>query len=89
VAYTKFIRREFPAYFLSPIAYVAIAVFLAVTGHRFYLTMEHSRGPRFTQCSSGGDLLFGSCSSCPTAHYAVFAEERNWARSKCCSPLPA
>ena len=42
------IRREFAAYFLSPIAYAVIAVFLAVTGYRFYLTMEQltARGPR-------------------------------------------
>ena len=33
------IRREFTAYFLSPIAYVVLAVFLLVTGHLFYLTM--------------------------------------------------
>ena len=33
------IRREFAAYFLSPIAYVTIAVFLLVTGHLFYLTL--------------------------------------------------
>jgi ABC-2 type transport system permease protein len=33
------IRREFSAYFLSPIAYVVMAVFLAITGHRFYLTL--------------------------------------------------
>jgi ABC-2 type transport system permease protein len=33
------IRREFAAYFLSPIAYVTLAVFLLVTGHLFYLTM--------------------------------------------------
>src|SRR5262245_62603491 len=32
-------RREFTAYFLSPIAYVVLAVFLLVTGHLFYLTM--------------------------------------------------
>jgi ABC-2 type transport system permease protein len=29
-------RREFSAYFLSPIAYVVLAIFLAVTGHLFY-----------------------------------------------------
>ena len=34
------IRREFNAYFLSPIAYVVLAVFLAVTGHLFYLSLE-------------------------------------------------
>lgn len=33
------IRREFSAYFLSPIAYVVLAVFLAVTGHLFYLSL--------------------------------------------------
>jgi ABC-2 type transport system permease protein len=33
------IRREFSAYFMSPIAYVVLAVFLAVTGHLFYLTL--------------------------------------------------
>lgn len=32
------LRREFSAYFLSPIAYVVLAVFLLVTGHLFYLT---------------------------------------------------
>src|SRR5438552_9917646 len=34
------LRREFTAYFLSPIAYVVLAVFLLVTGHLFYLTMN-------------------------------------------------
>src|SRR6201981_3073640 len=32
-------RREFSAYFLSPIGYVVFTVFLVVTGHLFYLTM--------------------------------------------------
>lgn len=42
------VRREFSAYFLSPIAYVVLAVFLAVTGQLFYLTLEQltARGPR-------------------------------------------
>src|SRR5438128_7888493 len=42
------IRREFSAYFYSPIAYVVLAVFLAVTGHLFYLTLEQltETGPR-------------------------------------------
>jgi ABC-2 type transport system permease protein len=42
------IRREFTAYFLSPIAYVTLAVFLLVTGHLFYLTlgMLTETGPR-------------------------------------------
>ena len=33
------IRREFSAYFYSPIAYVVLAVFLFVTGHLFYLSL--------------------------------------------------
>lgn len=33
------IRRELAAYFLSPIAYVVFAVFLAITGYLFYLTV--------------------------------------------------
>src|SRR5439155_14500378 len=41
-------RREFMAYFLSPIAYVVLVVFLAVTGHLFYLTLEQltASGPK-------------------------------------------
>ncbi|MGL4423928.1 MAG: ABC transporter permease [Gemmataceae bacterium] len=41
-------RREYSAYFLSPIAYVTIAVFLLVTGHLFYLTLTllTEAGPR-------------------------------------------
>jgi ABC-2 type transport system permease protein len=42
------IRREFTAYFLSPIAYVTLFVFLLVTGHLFYLTLNllTEPGPR-------------------------------------------
>ena len=39
------IRREFSAYFLSPIAYVVLAVFLAVTGHLFYLSLDQLTAP--------------------------------------------
>lgn len=41
------IRREFSAYFLSPVGYVVFAVFLVVTGHLFYLTLLRltARGP--------------------------------------------
>ncbi len=39
------IRREFSAYFYSPIAYVVIAVFLAVTGHLFYLSLLQLTAP--------------------------------------------
>src|SRR5947209_6430296 len=40
--------REFSAYFLSPIAYVVLVVFLAVTGHLFFLTLEQltASGPK-------------------------------------------
>lgn len=34
------VRRELSAYFLSPIAYVMLVVFLAVTGYRFGLTLD-------------------------------------------------
>ena len=42
------VRREFAAYFLSPIAYVVLVVFLAVTGHLFYHTMQQltASGPK-------------------------------------------
>lgn len=42
------IKREFTAYFLSPIAYVVLTVFLLVTGSMFYLTVDllTSEGPR-------------------------------------------
>jgi ABC-2 type transport system permease protein len=41
------VRREFSAYFLSPIAYVVFAVFLGVTGYRFNETLGQltERGP--------------------------------------------
>jgi ABC-2 type transport system permease protein len=48
LATLSLIRREISAYFLSPIAYVVLAVFLAVTGHLFYLTLLQltARGPQ-------------------------------------------
>src|SRR5712692_9460501 len=39
LATLSLIRREFSAYFLSPIAYVVLAVFLAVTGYLFARTL--------------------------------------------------
>ena len=41
------VRREFSAYFLSPIAYVVFAVFLGVMGYRFNETLNQltERGP--------------------------------------------
>ena len=57
------IRREFAAYFLSPVAYVTIAVFLLVTGHLFYLTMSGlnetgSRGLEYPMALLLGDEKF-------------------------------
>jgi ABC-2 type transport system permease protein len=51
LATLSLIRREFSAYFLSPIAYVVLAVFLAVTGHLFYLTLAQltATGPKGTE----------------------------------------
>src|SRR6266481_1009362 len=48
LATLSLIRREFGAYFLSPIAYVVLAIFLAVTGHLFYLTLTQltAAGPK-------------------------------------------
>jgi ABC-type transport system involved in multi-copper enzyme maturation permease subunit len=45
------IRRELTAYFVSPIAYVVFVVFLAVTGHLFYLTLGllTTTGPKGTE----------------------------------------
>jgi ABC-type transport system involved in multi-copper enzyme maturation permease subunit len=42
------IKREFTSYFLSPIAYVVLTVFLLVTGHLLYLTtvLLTEKGPR-------------------------------------------
>src|SRR5438105_11370082 len=47
-ATASLIRREFSAYFLSPIAYVVLVLFLAVTGHLFYLTLQQltATGPK-------------------------------------------
>jgi ABC-2 type transport system permease protein len=48
LATLSLLRRELSAYFLSPIAYVVLAVFLAVTGHLFYLTLVQltAHGPQ-------------------------------------------
>src|SRR5262245_26450739 len=42
------VRREFVAYFLSPIAYVVFFVFLLVTGYLYYQTMQQltASGPK-------------------------------------------
>jgi ABC-type transport system involved in multi-copper enzyme maturation permease subunit len=45
------VRREFSAYFLSPIAYVVFVVFLAVTGHLFAVAfgLLATTGPKGTE----------------------------------------
>lgn len=45
------VRREFTAYFYSPIAYAVFVVFLAVTGHLFAITLGllTANGPRGTE----------------------------------------
>jgi ABC-type transport system involved in multi-copper enzyme maturation permease subunit len=45
------IRREFSAYFVSPIAYVVLVVFLVVTGHLFAVTLGllTTSGPNGTE----------------------------------------
>ena len=57
------IRREFTAYFLSPVAYVTLALFLLVTGHLFYLTMtalteEGPQGVEYPMQAMLGDEKF-------------------------------
>jgi ABC-2 type transport system permease protein len=77
-------RREFSAYFLSPIAYVVLAVFLAVTGHLFYLTMEllttdGPEGIRFPMVKMLGDVSFWLVFLFipPLLTMRLFAEERS------------
>jgi ABC-2 type transport system permease protein len=57
------IKREFAAYFLSPVAYVTLAVFLLVTGHLFYLTTTllvtpGTQGVEFPMAHMLGDEKF-------------------------------
>ncbi|HEV3257787.1 MAG TPA: ABC transporter permease [Gemmataceae bacterium] len=77
-------RREFSAYFLSPIAYVVLAVFLAVTGHLFYLTLEQltatgPEGTEFLMRSMLGDERFWLVFLFipPLLTMRLFAEERS------------
>src|SRR6516165_1115300 len=77
------IKREFTAYFLSPIAYVVMAVFLLVTGHLFYLTMKlltesGPRGIEFPMQAFLGDERFWLVFLFipPLLTMRLFAEER-------------
>jgi ABC-type transport system involved in multi-copper enzyme maturation permease subunit len=58
------VRREFAAYFLSPIGYVVLVVFLAVTGHLFAQTLGllTTTGPKGTE----------------SPMQSMFADERFW-----------
>ncbi len=77
------IKREFTAYFLSPIAYVVLAVFSLVTGHLFYLTLNlltesGPRGVEFPMQSILGDEKFWLVFLFipPLLTMRLFAEER-------------
>lgn len=77
------IKREFTAYFLSPIAYVVLAVFLLVTGHLFYLTLNlltetGPRGVEFPMQQMLGDERFWLVFLFipPLLTMRLFAEER-------------
>jgi ABC-2 type transport system permease protein len=76
-------KREFSAYFLSPIAYVVLFVFLLVTGHLFYITTnlltEHGpRGVEFPMQVLLGDERFWLVFLFipPLLTMRLFAEER-------------
>jgi ABC-2 type transport system permease protein len=77
------IRREFSAYFVSPIAYVVLVVFLAVTGHLFAVTLGllTARGPVGTESpmqTMFSDKLFWQVFLFipPLLTMRLFAEER-------------
>jgi hypothetical protein len=77
-------HREFSAYFLSPIAYVVLAVFLAVTGHLFYLTLGQltasgPKGVEFPMQVMLGDANFWLVFLfiAPPLTMRLFAEERS------------
>src|SRR5262249_5111100 len=76
-------RRELSAYFVSPIAYVVFVVFLAVTGHLFYVTLSllTTTGPKGTEWpmqSMFGDERFWLVFLFipPLLTMRLFAEER-------------
>src|SRR5438093_6794435 len=84
LATLSLVRREFGAYFLSPIAYVVMAVFLAVTGHRFYLTLlqltaSGPKGVEFPMQLMLGDEKFWLVYLFipPLLTMRLFAEERS------------
>jgi ABC-type transport system involved in multi-copper enzyme maturation permease subunit len=73
------IRREFAAYFLSPIGYVVLVVFLAVTGYLFAVTLGllTTTGPKGTEWPmqsmfAGEDLFGGAGSTAQRLFWLVF-----------------
>jgi ABC-type transport system involved in multi-copper enzyme maturation permease subunit len=77
------VRREFMAYFLSPIAYVVMVVFLIVTGYLFYLTLQQltadgPKGVEFPMQMILGDFFFWMVFLFipPLLTMRLFAEER-------------
>jgi len=77
------VRREFSAYFLSPIAYAMLAVFLAVTGVLFFLsveqlTLQRPRGIAFPLQLIVNDISFWLVFLFipPLLTMRLFAEER-------------
>jgi ABC-type transport system involved in multi-copper enzyme maturation permease subunit len=78
------LRREFSAYFLSPVAYVVLVIFLLVTGHLFYLTLEQltatgPKGAEFPMQLMLGDERFWLVFLFipPLLTMRLFAEERS------------
>jgi ABC-type transport system involved in multi-copper enzyme maturation permease subunit len=76
--------REFSAYFLSPIAYVVLVLFLVVTGHLFYLTLQQltaigPKGVEFPMQLMLGDERFWLVFLFipPLLTMRLFAEERS------------
>ena len=67
MATLSLIRREFGAYFLSPIGYVVMAVFLLVTGQMFFQTMEKltASGPNGIEYPMQGLLGFVDLNTIP------------------------
>jgi ABC-2 type transport system permease protein len=77
-------RREFSSYWVSPIAYVVLVVFLVVTGWLFYLTLgllttEGPEGIRFPMQRILGDVNFWLVFLFipPLLTMRLFAEERS------------
>jgi len=78
------LRREFSSYFVSPIAYVVLVVFLAVTGFSFYVTLEQLTASGPTGAEYPMQKLLGNWWSWlifaiipPVLTMHLFAEERS------------